>query len=154
MPEAICTPDGGPQARAATFWEHFFHVADVGIRGTGPTLGSAFEQTAKAMTAAVTDPDAIEPEKTIEIHCHAPNMELLLVDWLNAIVYEMATRKMVFGRFSVRIRGNRISGRISGEQIDVERHAPATEIKGATLSELEVACGAEGRWHAQCVVDV
>lgn len=154
MPETVLKADGSPQAGTAACWEHFFHVADVGVRGFGPTLGSAFEQAAKAMTAAVTDPDAVEPRETIEITCHAPNLELLLVDWLNAIVYEMATRKMVFGSFSVCIRRNRLSGRISGEPINVERHAPATEVKGATLSELEVACGADGRWHAQCIVDV
>ncbi len=154
MPEIALTPDGSLQAVTGASWEHFHHVADVGIRGIGPTLGSAFEQAAKAMTAAVTDPDAIEPEETIEIACHAPNLELLLVDWLNAIVYEMATRKMVFGRFSVCIRRNKLSGKISGEPIDVERHAPATEVKGATLSELEVACGADGQWRAQCIVDV
>jgi SHS2 domain-containing protein len=154
MPEIALTPHGSPQAGIGASWEHFHHVADVGIRGFGPTLSSAFEQAAKAMTAAVTDPDAVEPQETIEIGCHAPNLELLLVDWLNAIVYEMATRKMLFGRFRVHIHRNRLSGRISGEPIDVERPAPATEVKGATLSELEVTRGADGQWRAQCIVDV
>jgi tRNA nucleotidyltransferase (CCA-adding enzyme) len=154
MPEIARTPDGCLQAGTGASWEHFHHVADVGIRGIGPTLGSAFEQAAKAMTAAVTDPDSIKPEETIEIGCHAPNLELLLVDWLNAVVYEMATRKMLFGRFRVHIHRNRLSGKISGEPINVERHAPATEVKGVTLSELEVTRGSDGRWRAQCIVDV
>ena len=67
MPEIALTPDGCLQVGTGASWEHFHHVADVGIRGIGPTLGSAFEQAAKAMTAAVTDPDAIKPEKTIEM---------------------------------------------------------------------------------------
>ena len=154
MPETVLRPDKCLQAGRGAYWEHFHHVADVGSRGIGLTLGSAFEQAATAMTAVVTDPDAIKPEETIEISCRAPNLELLLVDWLNAIIFEMATRKMVFCGFSVCIRRNRLNARISGEPIDVQRHAPATEVKGATLSELEVACGADGRWHAQCIVDV
>ena len=56
MPEIARTPDGCLQAGTGASWEHFHHVADVGIRGIGPTLGSAFEQAAKAMTAAVTNP--------------------------------------------------------------------------------------------------
>jgi SHS2 domain-containing protein len=36
----------------------------------------------------------------------------------------------------------------------VSRHHPAAEVKGATLSELEVAQDADGSWHAQCIVDV
>ena len=37
-------------------WEHFSHEADIGIRGVGPTLATAFEQAAIAMTAVITDP--------------------------------------------------------------------------------------------------
>jgi tRNA nucleotidyltransferase (CCA-adding enzyme) len=154
MPETAPIPDGCPQAGTGASWEHFPHVADVGIRGFGPTLEAAFEQAAIAMTAVVTDPGAINPEETIEIACQAPNVELLLADWLNAIVYEMATRKMLFGRFSASIRGDSLIGSVSGEPLDIERHAPAAEVKGATLSELEVARDPAGRWHAQCIVDV
>lgn len=106
------------------------------------------------MTAAVTDPDSIEPKETIEITCQAPNTEILLVDWLNAILYEMATRKMLFGRFRATVYHDKLKGRISGEPVDVVRHAPATEVKGATLSELQVARGEDGLWRAQCIVDV
>jgi len=144
------TPGGSERA----CWEHFAHVADVGIRGTGATLESAFEQAAKAMTAVVTDPDAVELLASVEIACEAPNRELLLVDWLNAIIYEMATRKMLFADFRVHIDGNLLRGRLGGQPIDVKRHAPAAEIKGATLSELEVVRDRDGRWRAQCIVDV
>lgn len=153
MPVTANTANGLQTGNGAS-WEHFSHVADVGVRGFGPTPGAAFEQAAKAMTAAVTDPDTVQPLKTIEITCEAPNAELLLVDWLNAIVYEMATRKMLFGHFSVDISGSSLRGRMSGEPIDVGRHSPAAEVKGATLSELEVSQDADGRWHAQCIVDV
>ena len=139
---------------SGTSWEHFPHVADVGIRGFGPTMDSAFEQAALAMTGVVTDPYTIEPTETIEITCRAPDADLLLVDWLNAIIYEMATRRMLFGSFSVVIRRNTLNARISGEPVDTERHAPAAEVKGATLSELKVMQDADGHWHAQCIVDV
>jgi tRNA nucleotidyltransferase (CCA-adding enzyme) len=78
---------------------------------------------------------------------------MLLVDWLNALIYEMATRKWLFGRFSVRIEGNRLHGQVWGEPVDIARHQPAVEIKGATYTSLRVA--QEDRvWIAQTVVDV
>jgi tRNA nucleotidyltransferase (CCA-adding enzyme) len=154
MPEIAHTPDGSLLTGIGAYWEHFPHVADIGIRGFGPSPGSAFAQAAKAMTAAITDPGSIEPKETIAITCQAPNTELLLVDWLNAILYEMATRKMLFAEFDAVIHNNALSGTIKGEPVDVERHAPATEVKGATLSELEVIKGPEGLWRAQCIVDV
>ncbi len=33
-------------------WEHFPHHADVGVRGVGPTREAAFEEAARALTAA------------------------------------------------------------------------------------------------------
>ena len=135
-------------------WEHFTHIADVGVRGFGTTMGEAFEQAALAMTAITCDPGAIQARSSVPIDLEAPNAEILLADWLNAIVFEMATRRMLFSRFTAQISGNRLSGSLGGEAVDVPRHQPAVEIKGATLSELKVGQDEDGRWFAQCVVDV
>jgi tRNA nucleotidyltransferase (CCA-adding enzyme) len=133
---------------------HFPHGADVGICGIGPTLEKAFEQAALAMTAVVTDPANIHLTESVNIECAAPNAELLLVDWLNALIFEMATRGMIFGDFKVSVDGCRLHGIAMGEAISVERHNPAVEIKGATLTELTVREDRPGEWRAQCVVDV
>lgn len=134
-------------------WEHFAHEADMGVRGHGATLAQAFEQAALAMTAVITDPERVEPREKISIECEAPDVELLLVDWLNAIVYEMATRKMLFSRFEVKIDGKRLNANAWGEKTDVARHSPAVEVKGATYTTLRVA-EENGEWIAQTVVDV
>ncbi|MDH3508724.1 MAG: archease [Gammaproteobacteria bacterium] len=135
-------------------WEHFPHDADIGIRGFGPCLAAAFEQAALAMTAAITDPQNVAPSHEVELTCEAPDSELLLVDWLNAIVYEMATRKMLFGRFQVRIEDGLLYGKAWGEPIDVEKHKPIVEVKGATYTELRATCQPNGVWLAQCIIDV
>jgi SHS2 domain-containing protein len=135
-------------------WEHFYHMADIGVRGRGKTLAQAFEQVAIAMTAVITEPERIQPQQAIELSCAAPDQELLLVDWLNALVYEMATRKMLFSRFDVNLQAQQLTARAWGEKIDIARHEPTVEIKGATYTELKVAQLADGSWMAQCVVDV
>ena len=135
-------------------WEHFPHQADIGVRGIGASKAEAFEQAALALTAVVTDPQALSAGEQVEITCEAPDDELLLADWLNALVYEMATRKLLFRRFEVRLVGHRLEGRAWGEKIDVARHQPAVEVKGATLTCLRVGQDACGAWVAQCVVDV
>jgi beta-phosphoglucomutase family hydrolase len=138
----------------AARWEHFPHDADIGVRGYGPTMAAAFEQAALALTAVVTDPAGIALRRSVSIACEAPSAELLLVDWLNAVVFRMATDGLVFGAFEVAISGTRLDGRASGEPIDVTRHQPAVEVKGATLTALKVAEQPDGSWRAQCVVDV
>jgi len=137
-----------------THWEHFPHEADVGVRGCGASLAEAFEQAALAMTGAITDPAGVLPRTAVDIECAAPDEEILLVDWLNALVFEMASRRMLFSRFEVRIDGGRLRARAFGEPVDAARHQPAAEVKGATFTALRVAREANGEWLAQCVVDV
>jgi tRNA nucleotidyltransferase (CCA-adding enzyme) len=134
-------------------WEHFAHPADMGVRGRGPTLAAAFEEVALAVTAVVTDPGKVEPRTAVNVECRGSSPEELLVEWLDAVVYEMATRRMLFGRFEVSIDGERLRARLWGEPVDRERHEPAVEVKGPTYTELRVAAE-PGGWMAQCVVDV
>lgn len=135
-------------------WEQFPHEADVGVRGRGPTVSTAFEQAALALTAAITDPEAIRNENEVEIACEAPSLDVLLVDWLNAVIYEMTTRSMLFGGFAVSIDGLALSAKVKGERVDRNRHDPVVEPKGATFTELRVERETDGGWVAQCVVDV
>ena len=134
-------------------WEHFPHDADVGVRGFGATAAEAFEQAAIALTAVVTHTE-VKPQVAVEVTCEAPDLALLFVEWLNAIIYEMAVRHMLFGRFAVRIEGKRLNGTLWGEPVDVERHAPACEPKGATYTALRVGTELDGTWSAACIVDV
>ena len=135
-------------------WETFAHEADVGVRGTGETLAEAFAGAATAMTAAICDPGKVGAGETVRIECAAPDTEMLLVDWLNALVYEMATRRMLFSRFEVTIEHNHLRATAWGEPVDVAKHQPAAEVKGASFCELAVRQEPDGRWLAQCVVDV
>lgn len=125
----------------------------MGVRGQGETLAQAFEQAALAMSAIITDPSRVQALESVSIRCHETDPELLLVDWLNAIIYEIATRHMLFGRFHVKIDAHGLKARIQGEAIDPGRHQPSVEVKGATFTELAVYRQA-GEWIAQCVVDV
>ena len=135
-------------------WEHFPHEADMGIRGIGSTRDEAFEQAALAMTAVITDPAQVSAVEMVEITRQAPDDELLLVDWLNALVYETATRKLLFSRFEVQVKDHVLTARAFGEPMDTAKHHMAVEIKGATYTALRVAQESNGEWVAQCVVDV
>ena len=135
------------------YWEHFEHSADIGVRGVGATLAAAFEQAALALTAVVTPPEGVAAREPVAITCAAPNPETLFVDWLNALVYQMAVRRMLFGRFDVRLDDHRLRAQAWGEPASVERHHPAVEVKGATFTALRVV-RTEGGWLAQTVIDV
>jgi SHS2 domain-containing protein len=144
----------GVEVKSQCHWEHFAHGADIGVRGIGATKAEAFEQAAVALTAVLTDPLHVVPRSEVVIECKAVDTEALLVEWLNALVYEMAVRGMIFSRFAVRLNGNSLQGSAWGEDVDIARHEPAVEVKGATYTSLFVGQNADGGWVAQCVVDV
>jgi tRNA nucleotidyltransferase (CCA-adding enzyme) len=135
-------------------WEHFAHGADIGMRGIGSTKEAAFEQIALALTSVITDVKSVRPERAVPITCDAPSDDLLLVDWLNALVYEMATRRMLFSAYVVTIEESHLQATAWGEPVDPARHEPAVEVKGATYTALRVEQLKDGHWLVQCVVDV
>ena len=135
-------------------WEHFSHGSDIGVRGFGGSVEEAFEQAALALTAVVADVSRIEESESVEVRCEAPDLELLFVSWLNAVIYEMAVRTMLFRKFRVVISGCSLTGTLVGERVDPERHQVAVEAKGATVTALRVQREQDGQWLAQCVVDV
>lgn len=150
----MCEPRVPHTRGAPARWEHFAHDADIGVRGWGSTPAEAFAQAALAMTAVITHPPGIKLIDTVTVESDAQSLDLLLYRWLNALVYEMATRDLLFGDFQVTIDGRHLTGIARGERVDRARHVPAVEVKGATLTELAVVEQSPGRWMAQCIVDV
>ena len=148
MPSGM-TSDGSPVAG----YELLPHDADVWVQGHGPTMGSAFEQVALALTRVVTETE-VSPDTKVEVSCSSADTELLLVDWLDAIIYEMSVRKMLFARYEVEIADNDLRGTLWGEPINVARHAPACEPKGADAHRGLGSRAADGLWYAGCVIDV
>lgn len=141
------------RAPDAGYWEHYAHGADIGVRGHGASKEEAFAQAALALTAVVTDPAGVAARECVAIECEAPDDELLFAEWLNGLIYEMATRRMLFARFALRLEDKRLTAEAWGEPVDAARHRPAVEVKGATYTTLRVARDG-ARWMAQTVVDV
>ena len=143
-----------PNARDGDHWEHFDHGADIGLRAQAQSRVALFELMAEALTAVVTPPARVRGEVEVEIRCEAPDDALLLVDWLNALVFEMSTRGLLFSEWRVALDDHRLDAKVRGQAVDRAVHAPAVEIKGATYTALEFGAKPDGGWAAQCVVDV
>jgi len=101
-------------------WEHFAHEADIGIRGVGPS-----KEAALALTAVMADPRSVAPKQPVHIACRGPEDDLLLVDWLNALIFDMATRRILFGRFEVRPAAGQPEATAGGETVEVSIGPPS-----------------------------
>ena len=134
-------------------YETFEHEADIGIRGFGSSVEEAFENTAAAMYSVMVNIDRISPTEKRGLSVSAPDIELLLVEWLNALLALSDVERLVFKRFEVKIDGMTLSGTAWGEGLDHSRHEPKVEVKGATYHMLRIV-NEDSRYTAQCVVDV
>lgn len=138
-------------------WRHLEHRADIGVEGRGATPAEAFEQAALALTAVVTDPAGVRAERAVHLELAAPDLELLLVELLDAMVYRQGAEGLLFGRCRAAIDGSagawHLRVTLWGERVDPARHAPAVEVKGVTLSGLFVG-EEDGAFVARTVVDV
>ncbi|MDW8259389.1 MAG: archease, partial [Gammaproteobacteria bacterium] len=135
-------------------WQLYAHGADIGVRGFGATRERAMEQAALAVTAIITDPQRVRTTTAVEIRLAPADDDTLLYDWLNAVIYEMSSRRMVFGRYRIDTGAAGLNATAWGETVDAQRHEPAAEPKGATYTDLSLAPVAPGQWRAQCVIDV
>ncbi|HXY53977.1 MAG TPA: archease [Nitrospirota bacterium] len=134
-------------------FETFEHEADIGIRGFGNSMEEAFENAAVAMYSVMVNIDAVYPREKRTFSVSAADRELLLVEWLNALLATSDIERLIFSKFDVNIEGTMLTGAAWGETLDRDRHEPRVEVKGATYYLLSVK-EENGAYTAQCVVDV
>ena len=137
----------------AAAYETFEHEADIGIRGFGSSPEQAFENAAVALYSVMVNTGKIEPREKKAVTVSAPDRELLLVEWLNALLSLSDIERLVFSKFEVKIKDTSLTGIAWGEPLDRAWHEAHVEVKGATYHMLSVK-EEDGRYRAQCVVDV
>ncbi len=80
-------------------WEEVDHTADVALHVWGDDLEDLFATAARGMFSLVAVPDVEGEPGTVTIALTALDAELLLVDWLNELLYLAETRSAVFTEF-------------------------------------------------------
>ncbi len=144
----------------------FDHTGDIGVRLTGRTLDDLFESAAGAFADSVTDPARIEPRHAVALSLESPAVDLLLVDWVNEILYRFDVDQFLVGAVRVHVAGPdrdagpsggaaawRLHATLGGEPFDPERHTVKVLVKAITYHALEVRDGSDG-WHATMVFDI
>ena len=136
-------------------YEPVDHTADIGYVCRGPSLDRLFENCAVSMSAMMFgDDQPIDTDVVESIDIDADSIDLLLVRFLNEILFLWATARLVPGEVRVeRIAGTHISASVRGEQYDPARHEILTEIKAATYHMLSVEQCEDG-WIAKVIFDV
>jgi len=132
-------------------WEHFDRGTDVGVRGFGLSQATAFEQAAHGLVAVLADPSGVRVVQWLDIRLTGDDPQLLLADWLNALLTEMSAQRMLLCHFHVTLLGNQLSARVAGEPAALDRHRLRGDVRAASHAEALVTFDGE-RWIAQAVL--
>jgi SHS2 domain-containing protein len=132
-------------------------TSDLSFVARGPTLESSFTAAAEALLAAtLLDPDSLGSEIEQAVELVEPDLELLLLRFLNELVYLRDAKGLLLRARWLQIQRNgdvRLTGRLAGESLRPERHALVGEVKAATAHGLSVVQDAQG-WRATATLDV
>jgi SHS2 domain-containing protein len=135
-------------------YETFAHTADLGLRVRAGDLDELFADAAAGLFSLVvndvpSDLDATECRFEIE----GSRLDLLLLDWLNELLYVFDSERMVLGSFEVEVGSAGLRATARAQPLDPDRHGLLREVKAITYHGLKVEQDGE-QWLAEVIVDI
>ena len=131
-------------------FEELSHTADLSIRVRGVSLADLFVVAARGMFSLMVDPKTIAPRVARPVSVEALDWEMLLVEWLNELLFLYEQEGMLFSRFTVKsLQRTSLSAVVWGVSAEPTR----SEIKAATYHGLRIV-RERGWWRADVVFDV
>jgi len=130
------------------------HTADAAFKLWGPTLADLFIQGALALTGLMTDRRRLRARQSREVTIEAGDPEMLLVEWLNHLLYLYDTENFLARTIEVQeITPNRVRAKLWGEPLDPQRHVLKTGVKAATYHQLALNPTPAG-WEGRIIFDL
>lgn len=115
------------------------HTADIGLIAYGNSLAEAFGNAAYGMFSIIAELDRVRETETRRFEVSSNDLEGLLFEWLNRLLYYFDVDMLLFKRFEISILPeNRLKAICYGEKYDPLRHRLKTGVKSATYYMLKV----------------
>jgi len=133
-------------------------TADIAFEATGRDLPELFSDAADAMMNVMIDNlNAIEPRKTRQIELSNQQIDMLLFDFLQELIYFKDAERLLLRVRDVRIqeRDQRyfLTAKAAGEALDATRHYQRADVKAVTLHGFCVE-REEAGWKATVLLDI
>ncbi|MBT1075884.1 archease [Geobacter grbiciae] len=133
-------------------------TADIAFEATGATREEMFTAAADALTnVMVEDLATIQPRQELEIILENADLDLLLFDFLQEIIYYKDARRLLLRPSSLTIADSdailKLHAVVRGEEIDLNRHPMVVDVKAVTLHRFAVELR-DGTWRATVVLDI
>ncbi|WP_423792064.1 archease [Methanocaldococcus indicus] len=123
-------------------FKYFETTADLGIYAEGESLEEAFKEGARGLYNVMVDIDKVDKKEKIEIEVEGEDLEELLYNFLNELLFYTDVYNIVFSDFDIKIE--KLNGKYKlkciayGEEINKEKHNIKEEVKAVTYHLMEV----------------
>jgi len=113
-----------------------------------------FSNAALALFSLITEPESIEEKLQLDLEVSSEDMDSLLVEWLNELIYLFDVERILFSRFDIRsLTRNELDATCYGEGIDSMKHKIKLGVKAATYHMLKLEQNGDG-YKAQIILDI
>ncbi len=120
-------------------YELIEHTADIGVKACGETLSGAFANAAVGMFSIMAELGNVVEKESRRVEVNADDIEGLLFEWLNSLLYYFDVEMLLFKRFDVTdFEDTHLTAMCYGEQYDSSRHSLEMGVKSATYHQMEV----------------
>lgn len=141
-------------------YQYLEHIAtaDAAFEAWGTTSEELFTAAADAtLNVMLADLETVRKEREVTIDIENVEMDLLLFDFLNELVFYKDARRLLLRVDSLTIAPRpdcfALHAIASGEEIDFSRHDLSADVKAVTMHRFKVEETAEG-WQASVVLDI
>jgi SHS2 domain-containing protein len=133
-------------------------TADIAFEATGRDLPGLFVAAADAtMNVMIDNLDAIEPRETRQIELSNDQIDMLLFDFLQELIYFKDAKRLLLRARETQIdRKDEVyflKSKVAGEQLDDTRHQQRADVKAVTLHGFTVEKH-DGGWKANVLLDI
>jgi SHS2 domain-containing protein len=131
------------------------HTADVMFEAFGSSLSKVFENAALATFEVQCDLKKIEKKIEKKIKLKSKNIEDLLFDFIEELIYLKDARYIVFNEFDVKVDRKNVSleAEAYGEKINPRKHELKVDVKAITLHHYYLKKVKNG-WKCRIILDI
>ena len=133
-------------------------TADIAFEATGRDLPELFSDAADAtMNVMIENLDAIGPRETRHIELSNDEIDMLLFDFLQELIYFKDAERLLLRVRNVRIdekdKKYSLEAEAAGELLDATRHRQRVDVKAVTFHDFSVE-KEDGGWRARVLLDI
>jgi len=133
------------------------HTADILFQAEASTLGELFEQCGLAVEESQIELNNVAQKVEKKITGKNPNLEYLLFDFLDDLLFYKDSEQLIFSRFKIKV--NKMDDNFVmdcaafGEKIDTKKHEQRVDVKAITMHLFEVK-KENDLWKAKVLIDI